>query len=102
MKKFQTETVPRAPRRTHPGEILERDYLNTRGITDRALAEAIGVSPNRISEIIRGRRAISADTAVRLARYFKTNPEYWLVMQLQHDLSVTLAENDYSDVPKCA
>ena len=65
----------------HPGEILKRDYMEPLGLTATALAQAIGVTPARISEIVRGRRGISAGTALRLARYFGTDARSWMNLQ---------------------
>ena len=58
----------------HPGEILKHDFMEPMGLSDTALAKAIGVTPARINEIVRGRRGITAETALRLARYFSTDP----------------------------
>jgi addiction module HigA family antidote len=88
--------------RTHPGEILAKEYLEPMGMSARTLAEKIGVPPNRISDIVRGRRGVTADTALRLARYFGTDPRFWLNLQTAHDLSVAEAEMDYSKLPECA
>jgi antitoxin HigA-1 len=85
--------------RTHPGEILREEYLKPLALSARALAEAIGVPPNRMSEIVAERRGITADTAMRLARYFRTTPEFWMNMQSGHDLSKARAEKDYSKIP---
>ena len=85
--------------RTHPGEILEAEYLEPLDMSARTLATAIGVPANRLTEIIAGRRAVTADTAIRLGRYFKTDPRFWLNLQVAHDLSKAEAETDYSDVP---
>lgn len=65
----------------HPGEILKHDYMEPLGLSATALAEAIGVTPARISEIVRGRRGISAGTALRLARYFGTDARSWMNLQ---------------------
>jgi len=70
----------------HPGEILAEDILADIGMTGRELARALNVSPNRISEILRGRRAITADTALRLSRWLGTSPELWLNLQQAYDL----------------
>ncbi len=78
--------------RTHPGEILREEFMEPLGLSSTALAIALRVPANRISEIVGERRAISADTALRLARYFGTTPEFWLNLQTAHDLSVTAAE----------
>jgi addiction module HigA family antidote len=70
----------------HPGEVLREDYLKPLGMSQYALAKAIGVPQIRISEIVNGKRAITPDTALRLARYFRTSPEFWIGMQSTHDL----------------
>jgi len=84
--------------RCHPGEILNEEYLLPLGLSARQLAESIGVPPNRISDIVRERRGITADTAIRLGRYFGTDPRFWLNMQQGFDLSKAIAETDYSSV----
>ncbi len=88
--------------RTHAGEILAKEYLEPLDMSARALAEEIGVPANRISDIVRGRRGVTADTALRLARYFRTDPRFWLNPQAAHDLSVAKAETDYSKLPEYA
>jgi len=70
----------------HPGEILAEDVLAEIGMSGRELARELHVSPNRISEILRGRRAITADTALRLARWLGTSPELWMNLQQAQDL----------------
>lgn len=85
--------------RTHPGEVLQQEYLQPLGLSARTVAEEIGVPANRLTEIIAGRRAVTADTAIRLARYFKTDPRFWTNLQTAHDLSKAEAETDYSTVP---
>lgn len=70
----------------HPGEILAEDFMAPRGLTANRLALELHVSANRISELIRGRRSITAETALRLARYFETSPDLWLGLQLEYDL----------------
>ncbi|MGI9404096.1 MAG: HigA family addiction module antitoxin [Hyphomicrobium sp.] len=87
--------------RTHPGEILAKEYLEPLDMSARALAEEIGVPANRITDIVRGRRGVTADTALRLARYFRTDPRFWLNLQTAHDLSVAETETDYSKLPEC-
>jgi len=72
----------------HPGEILLSEYLEPLDVTQHRLAVAIGVSPRRINEIVHGKRRISADTALRLARYFGTTERFWLNLQARHDLEV--------------
>jgi antitoxin HigA-1 len=84
--------------RTHPGEVLREEFLVPLGLSARALAKALGVPANRITEIMRGERDVSADTAIRLARYFRTDPRFWLNLQAAHDISKAQVENDYSKV----
>jgi addiction module HigA family antidote len=69
-----------------PGEILSEEFMKPMGISINALARDIGVPPNRISEIVGGKRAISADTALRLGKYFGVSPEIWLGLQSDYDL----------------
>lgn len=71
-----------------PGRFLELEFLEPLGITSYALAKAIGVDPPRMYKIVAGERAITADTALRLARYFGTSPQYWLNLQTHYDLEV--------------
>lgn len=82
--------------RTHPGEVLNEEFLKPLNLSARALGCAIGVPGNRISDIIRQRRDVSADTAIRLARYFGTDPRFWLNLQDSYDLSKAENEHDYS------
>ena len=72
----------------HPGEILMEDFLEEMGITQHKLAVAIGVPPRRINEIVHGKRAVTADTALRLGKYFGMSPQFWLGLQTQYDLDV--------------
>jgi addiction module HigA family antidote len=72
----------------HPGEILLEEFLEPMGISQYRLAKDIGVPPVRIHEIVHGRRSISADTALRLARYFQTSERFWLNLQVRYDLEV--------------
>jgi addiction module HigA family antidote len=74
----------------HPGEILREEFLVPLNLTAYAVAKAIGVPQTRISEIIHERRAISADTAVRLGRFFRTTPEFWMNLQARYDLESVL------------
>lgn len=71
----------------HPGEVL-RDLLNEAGVTPNALALALRVPANRIGGIIKGQRGITGDTALRLARYFKTSAQMWINLQAKYDLAV--------------
>lgn len=71
-----------------PGRFLELEFLEPYGLTSYALARAIGVDPPRIYKVVAGERTITADTALRLARYFGTSPQYWLNLQTHYDLAV--------------
>lgn len=70
----------------HPGEVLLADFLEPLGLSQYRLAQDISVPPRRINEIVHGKRAITADTALRLARYFGTSERFWLNLQARHDL----------------
>lgn len=72
----------------HPGEILMEDFLNPMGITRYRLAKSIGVPQRRIDEICAGKRAVTADTALRLARFFGTDAQSWMNLQAEYDLEV--------------
>jgi addiction module HigA family antidote len=72
----------------HPGEVLLLEFLEPLGITQHRLAVAIGVPPRRINEIVHGKRRITADTALRMARYFGTSERFWLNLQGRYDLEV--------------
>jgi len=72
----------------HPGEILLEEFLKPLGVSQYKLAKAIKVPPRRINEIVHGKRAISADTALRLARYFGLSDRYWINLQSWYDLEV--------------
>ena len=72
----------------HPGEVLLEDFMKPLGLSQYRVAKDIGVSPIRISQIIHGKRAITADTAIRLSRYLGTSPEVWLRLQARYDLEV--------------
>ena len=70
-----------------PGEILREEFLRPLGITPYRLSKAIGVPQTRISAVLAGKRAITADTAIRLARYFDNSPEFWMNLQTRYDLN---------------
>jgi len=72
----------------HPGEILYEDFMKPLGVSINELAREIAVPPNRISEIVGGKRSITADTALRLGKYFGVSPEIWLGLQADYDLRV--------------
>lgn len=69
-----------------PGEILHEDYMKPMGLTQNALARALGVPPRRVNEIIHGKRVITLDTSLRLGRYFGQSPRFWLNVQTECDL----------------
>ena len=73
----------------HPGEVLSEEFLKPMNLSQNRLALNIGVPARRINEIVLGERSVSADTALRLARYFGTSAEFWLGLQAQYDLDVT-------------
>ena len=73
----------------HPGEILKEEFLEPMGISQYRLAKDISVPPRRINEIVHGKRAITADTALRLGRFFSMSPQFWLNLQTRYDLEVT-------------
>lgn len=80
----------------HPGEILKHDFMDPFGLSATALARAVGVTPARINEIVRGRRGITAETALRLARYFGTDARSWLNLQDRYELDIVA--RDKADV----
>jgi addiction module HigA family antidote len=71
-----------------PGEMLKEEFLVEYGLSQNRLAKAIGISPNRIAEIVNNRRRITADTALRLGLYFGNSPEFWLNLQTHYDLKM--------------
>jgi antitoxin HigA-1 len=75
-----------------PGEVLKEEFLDPMGITPYALAKAVFVDPPRIEGIIKGRRRITADTAIRLSRFFGTTPGFWLNMQSRYDLETLMVD----------
>ena len=70
----------------HPGEILLEEFLVPMGLSQNRIARAMGVPPRRINEIVHAKRSITADTALRLARYFGTSEQFWMGLQADHDL----------------
>ena len=89
----KSSTIPREKTmanfpQAHPGDVLREDFLVPLGMSQYALAQSLGVSQLRISEICRRKRAVSADTALRLARYFGTTPEFWVGMQAGYELAI--------------
>jgi addiction module HigA family antidote len=83
-----TEGAPTPDRATtHPGEMLSEEFLKPLGMSVNALAMALRVPATRIGAIIKGERSVTADTALRLARFFRTSPEFWMGLQAMHDLT---------------
>jgi addiction module HigA family antidote len=76
----------------HPGEVLNEEFLKPLSISQNQIARDIKVAPRRINEIVLGKRRVTADTALRLARYFKTSPQFWMNLQSSYDLDVELDE----------
>jgi len=72
---------------THPGEVLAEEFLKPLGMSVNALAMALRVPASRIGAIVKGERSVTADTALRLARFFGTSPEFWINLQAMHDLT---------------
>lgn len=72
----------------HPGEILRKEFLEPMGLSQNKLAMALRVPARRINEIVLGKRGITADTALRLARYFRMSPQFWLGLQMDYELDV--------------
>ena len=72
----------------HPGEVLFEEFLKPMNISQNRLGQGLGVSARRINEIVHGKRSITADTALRLARYFGNSPQFWLGLQMDYDLDV--------------
>jgi addiction module HigA family antidote len=82
----KAKRIPQKLPPIHPGEILREDYMKPFGLTAHRLAMALHVPATRVTEIVHERRAISADTAIRLGRYFKTTARFWLNLQTSYDL----------------
>ncbi len=72
----------------HPGEVLKEEFLDPMGMSQNKLAIALRVPARRINEIVLGKRGVTADTALRLARYFKMSPQFWLGLQLDYELDI--------------
>ena len=79
----------------HPGEVLQEEFLKPMGLSQNQIALAMGVPARRINEIVLGRRRVTADTALRLGRYFGVSPQFWLGLQVDYDLDV--AEDELSE-----
>ena len=85
-------TKPERLAPVHPGEVLMEDFLKPMGLSQNRLALSMGVHPRRINEIVLGKRGISADTALRLAKFFGTSPDVWLGMQKDYELDTAVDE----------
>jgi addiction module HigA family antidote len=85
--------LPRSRRPTPPGDILRYEFLEPLGLSQKELAEALGITRVRLSEILRGKRGVTPDTALRLARFFDTTPEFWIGLQADVSLWDTLQAN---------
>jgi addiction module HigA family antidote len=85
-----------------PGEILREEFLKEYHLSQNRLARAIGISPNRIAEIVANRRRISADTALRLGLYFGNSPEFWLNLQTHYDLKLARQQLSGADAERIA
>ncbi|MBI4729677.1 MAG: HigA family addiction module antidote protein [Acidobacteria bacterium] len=72
----------------HPGEVLQEEFLTPMDLSQNALGRALGVAPRRINEIVHGTRRVTADTALRLSRFFGTSPDFWLGLQMDYDLDL--------------
>src|SRR5438128_5301714 len=83
-----------------PGEMLKEEFLAAHGLSRSELAKAIGISPNRIAEIVNNRRRITADTALRLSLYFGNSPEFWLNLQSHYDLKIARRHLKPEDVKR--
>lgn len=83
-----------------PGEMLKEEFLTEYGLSQNQLARAIGISPNRIAEIINNRRRITADTALRLGLYFDNSPEFWMNLQAHYDLKMAQRDLKPDDVKR--
>ena len=81
---------------THPGEVLGEEFLKPLGMSVNALAMALRVPATRIGAVVKGERSVTADTALRLARFFGTSPEFWMNLQAMHDLTKTQRESGAS------
>ena len=83
-----------------PGEMLRDEFLAEYGLSQNQLAKAVGISPNRIAEIVNNRRRISADTALRLSLYFGNSPEFWMNLQTHHDLKMARRNSKPEEVER--
>ncbi len=88
----------------HPGEVLQEEFMTPLGLSQNRIARDLGVPPRRINEIVQCKRRVTADTALRLARYFKMSPEFWMYLQTDYDLETErdlLGDRLKSEVGRC-
>ncbi|MCC6178172.1 MAG: HigA family addiction module antidote protein [Chloroflexi bacterium] len=101
-----TDSIPRDASQpgpaVHPGEILLEEFLKPLQMTQVAAAKVLGMSNVRLNELVRGKRGVTADTALRLAQHFRTTPQFWMHMQANFDLKVALARRRAMKVAKRA
>lgn len=91
--------MPRTLKPVHPGEVLREDFLGPLGLSMNRLALDLRVPVTRIAEIVHGRRAVTPETALRLARYFNTTPQFWLNLQMRYDLDVA-EDNELAQIKR--
>ena len=84
----------------HPGEVLLEEFLKPLGVSQNSLARAVNVPPRRINEIVHGKRSVSADTAVRLSRFFGTSEKFWLGLQDDYDLEEARQKVDLLEIKR--
>ena len=84
----------------HPGEVLIEEFLKPLGVSQNSLARAVNVPPRRINEIVHGKRSVSADTAVRLSRFFGTSEKFWLGLQDDYDLEEARKKVDLGEIKR--
>jgi len=85
-------------RNVHPGEILREEFLDPHGLSQNRLGREIGMSPRAINEIVHGKRSITANSALRLAKFFGTTPEFWLNLQASYDLEEAKKSTDLGSI----
>jgi addiction module HigA family antidote len=95
---MKTKTIPPM----HPGQMIKEDFLGDYGLTQYALAKALKIPQSRLTEIIKGRRGITADTAVRLGKFFGNSPGFWLNLQTEYDLRMVDAKRIAQEVSSIA
>ena len=88
--------IPKHREPVHPGEILLREFLEPKGMSQLELAKAIGVPVQRINTLVNGKRGVTPETAILLSRFFKTSPQFWMNLQSNHDLYAALREIDHA------